>query len=133
VTNLATAEASTKEFPLVMVQVNQQSFSLEYASSRQQRAQGLMHRQQLCEECGMLFNFQRNKRAQMWMKNTYIPLDVAFIREDGSISEIRSMQANTAKLTKSRYPVFYAWEMNQGWFAKNAIKVGDIVTIKAVE
>ncbi|UQN43488.1 DUF192 domain-containing protein [Agarivorans sp. B2Z047] len=133
VTKNVGAATPSEEFPAVAVEVNQQHYTVEYAYSDQQRALGLMHRLHLCNDCGMLFNFQRTKQAQMWMKNTLIPLDVAFIRKDGSISEITQMQANDDKLTKSRFQVMYAWEMNQGWFAKNAIQVGDKVVIKPVE
>jgi uncharacterized membrane protein (UPF0127 family) len=65
----------------------------------------------------------------MWMKNTLMPLDVAFIRADGKITDIKAMQPHDLTTIASSQPVLYAWEMNQGWFAKNAIKVGDMVVI----
>jgi uncharacterized membrane protein (UPF0127 family) len=88
-----------------------------------------MDREQMCESCGMLFNFKQIKRAGMWMKNTLIPLDVAFIRADGQITDIKAMQPHDLTTTGSSQRVLYAWEMNQGWFAKNAIREGDTVII----
>ncbi|MDO6686478.1 MULTISPECIES: DUF192 domain-containing protein [unclassified Agarivorans] len=120
-------------FSSVEIRTKQQVYVLEYAYSAEQRARGLMYRQSLCDDCGMLFNFQQPKRAGLWMKNTYLPLDVAFIRQDGRISEIRSMQAHDVRLTVAKQNILYAWEMNQGWFSKNAIQVGDMASIKPLE
>jgi uncharacterized membrane protein (UPF0127 family) len=129
ISNLAFAEPTDIVFPQIEVKVNQQVHPLEYANTFELRAQGLMHREQMCESCGMLFNFKQIKRAGMWMKNTLIPLDVAFIRADGTITDIKAMQPHDLTTIASSQPVLYAWEMNQGWFAKNAIKVGDTVVI----
>ncbi|MDU0354484.1 DUF192 domain-containing protein [Paraglaciecola aquimarina] len=116
-------------FSDVKVAVNQQTYLLEYATSFEQRAQGLMHRESLCNSCGMLFNFQKTRAVNMWMKNTLVPLDVAFIRADGFIVNIEAMQPHDLATTSSSGDVLYAWEMNQGWFAKNGIAVGDSITI----
>ena len=116
-------------FPTIQVQVKQNIYGLEYANTFDLRAQGLMHREDMCESCGMLFNFQKTIRANMWMKNTLIPLDVAFIRPDGRITDIKAMKPHDLSTTGSSEPVLYAWEMNQGWFAKNGIKVGHTVDI----
>ncbi|WP_411992966.1 DUF192 domain-containing protein [Agarivorans sp. DSG3-1] len=129
----ATATPEKVTFSSVEVRVKQQVYVLEYAYSGEQRTRGLMYRQSLCEDCGMLFNFQQPKRAGLWMKNTYLPLDVAFIRQDGRISEIRSMQAHDVRLTVAKQNILYAWEMNLGWFSKNAIQVGDMASIKPLE
>ncbi|MCF2948199.1 DUF192 domain-containing protein [Paraglaciecola aquimarina] len=128
-----TAAAETKpevRFSKVEVIVNKQTYPLEYAVTHVQRAQGLMHREFMCETCGMLFNFQNTRQVNMWMKNTLIPLDVAFIRADGFIVNIEAMQPRVLKTTSSAGDVLYAWEMNQGWFAKNGIGVGDTVSVK---
>ena len=129
ISSLTFANQTNSIFPQIEVKVNQQVYPLEYANTFELRAQGLMYREQMCESCGMLFNFKQNKRAGMWMKNTLIPLDVAFIRADGQITDIKAMQPHNLTTTASSQPVLYAWEMNQGWFAKNAIKVGDNVAI----
>jgi uncharacterized membrane protein (UPF0127 family) len=127
------ALAETKSevvFSEVKIEVNNKTVPLEYALTHEQRAQGLMHRRSMCETCGMLFNFQQARGVSMWMKNTLIPLDVAFIREDGFIVNIEAMQPHDLTTTSSLGKVLYAWEMNQGWFAKNGVSVGDTVKIK---
>ena len=116
-------------FTQVQVKVKQQVYSLEYANTFELRAQGLMHRENMCDNCGMLFNFQQTRYAGMWMKNTLIPLDVAFIRADGKITDIKAMQPHDLTTVSSSEQILFAWEMNQGWFVKNAIQVGDIVII----
>ena len=63
------------------------------------------------------------------MKNTLIPLDVAFIRADGKITDIKAMQPHDLSTISASQKVLYAWEMNQGWFAQNGIKVGDTVAV----
>jgi uncharacterized membrane protein (UPF0127 family) len=129
ISSLTFANQADNEFPQIQVKVKQQVYPLEYANTFELRAQGLMHRENMCENCGMLFNFQQNKTAGMWMKNTLIPLDVAFIRQDGKITDIKAMQPHDLTNIGSSERVLYAWEMNQGWFAKNAIEVGDTVVI----
>ena len=127
--SLALADPADVVFEKVQVKVNRKVYSLEYAQSFEQRAQGLMHRESMCENCGMLFNFHQARMASMWMKNTLIPLDIAFIRADGIITDIKAMQPHDLSTTSASQPVYYAWEMNQGWFAKNGIQVGDTVVI----
>lgn len=129
ISSLTFAEQTDSVFPQIQVKVKQQVYSLEFANTFKLRAQGLMHRKDMCESCGMLFNFQQVKQASMWMKNTLIPLDVAFIRADGKITDIKVMQPHDLTPIGSSQPVLYAWEMNQGWFTKNAIQIGDTVFI----
>ena len=129
VSSLTFAGQTDTLFPQIQVKVKQQIYALEYANTFELRAQGLMHREDMCKNCGMLFNFQQTKRAGMWMKNTLIPLDVAFIRADGKITDIKAMQPHDLTNTSSSEQVLFAWEMNQGWFAKNNIQVGDTVVI----
>jgi uncharacterized membrane protein (UPF0127 family) len=131
ISSLSLAQQAEIVFPQITVQVEQKVYALEYANTFDLRAQGLMHREEMCNTCGMLFNFKQARHAGMWMKNTLIPLDVAFIRPDGKITDIKAMQPHDLSTTGSSEPVLYAWEMNQGWFAKNGIQVGDTVQIPA--
>ena len=117
-------------FGKVSVEVNTLVVPLEYADTFELRSQGLMYRKSLCANCGMLFYYNQSKQGSMWMRNTYIPLDVAFIRKDGVITDISAMQPHDENITSSSENVLYAWEMNQGWFKRNGISVGDTVTIK---
>ena len=119
------------DFDRIEIQVGEKTLDVEYAHSFEQRAQGLMNRKIMCEDCGMLFRYTQPKIASMWMKNTYIPLDIAFIKVDGTIADIVSMQPHDLTSIRSSVEVLYALEMNQDWFAKNNISKGQIVNIIA--
>jgi uncharacterized membrane protein (UPF0127 family) len=129
IVNQSFANQTKALFPQIQVKVKQNVYALEYANTFELRAQGLMHREEMCSSCGMLFNFKQPKQAGMWMKNTLIPLDVAFIRADGKITDIKAMQPHDLTTTASSENVLYAWEMNQDWFSQNGIQVGDTVMI----
>ncbi|WP_340678473.1 DUF192 domain-containing protein [Paraglaciecola sp.] len=124
------AKPGEATFGQVTVEVKSKVVQLEYADSFESRSQGLMNRKSLCAECGMLFYYSQVKQGSMWMRNTFIPLDVAFIRKDGVITDIKAMQPHDETITSSSENVLYAWEMNQGWFKRNAISVGDTVIVK---
>jgi len=120
----------TSESKLVeLVFSNERKISVELANDPQSRALGLMYRRQMCEDCGMLFKFDSVKIASIWMKNTYIPLDLAYINAFGKIVDIKQLKPHDLTSVPSSVPVLYALEMNQGWFEKNDLSVGDKVTI----
>jgi len=116
-------------FGSVKVSVNNIELELEHAVTFEQRARGLMYRSSMCENCGMLFSFSRPLIASIWMKNTFIPLDLAYIDSDGFITGIYALEPHNLASVQSKQKVSYAIEMNQGWFAKNEVKVGDKVVI----
>jgi len=92
------------------------------------RERGLMFTESLPPGEGMLFVFEREQVLSFWMKNTPLPLSVAFINKAGRILEIRQMQPlDEETLHISRQPAMYALEMNAGWFEKHGVKVGDRV------
>ncbi|MFT6897550.1 MAG: uncharacterized membrane protein (UPF0127 family) [Paraglaciecola sp.] len=122
--------AQSSETPLVAIMINDKTVQVEYAVTFAQRAVGLMNRPSLCQQCGMLFKFANPKMASMWMKNTLIPLDVAFIRSDGVITDISPLQPHDLTSVGASENVLYALEMNQGWFTKNGIAVGDTLHIQ---
>lgn len=119
---LAVNAAELKE-----IQINQKNIQVEIADTDQERELGLMYRKTLPAEAGMLFKFDYAMPVCMWMKNTYIPLSVAFIDHDGTIINIEKMQPLSEKIHCSKRAAKYALEMNQGWFEKNKIKKGDKV------
>lgn len=125
----ASASLAAQKFGAIKLQLNDINVRVEYAWSFALRAQGLMYRKSLCQQCGMLFHFDSVRPASMWMKNTYIPLDVAFIDQQGVITDIKAMQPHDQIAVGSSRPVLYALEMKQGWFAANGIKVGDRMKI----
>ena len=94
------------------------------ASSDADREQGLMYRTQLAPNEGMLFVFQENAVHCFWMKNTLIPLSIAFIRADGTITDIDEMDAETTNNHCPRNNGEYALEMSKNWFESKGIKPG---------
>ena len=104
----------------------QQNFQVEVARNDADRAQGLMFRRSMAPERGMLFDFGRVEPVSMWMQNTYLSLDMLFIRPDGTIARIA---ANTEPLSTrtipSGEPVLAVLELNAGTSAKLGIKPGD--------
>ena len=123
------ASVSFEESPLTVEAADGQfEFLVEMAVSPAQRSQGLMFRESLAEDRGMLFDFGRPQRAAMWMRNTYVPLDMLFIDEDGQITQIA---ANTQPLSDaviaSREPVRAVLELRGGVSAKLGIEPGDRV------
>lgn len=123
------AEFKRMEFNTAWVQVGGKSLKVELADNWDLRAQGLMCQRELCEDCGMLFKFDRRRMISMWMRNTLIPLDVAYFEKTGKIIDIRQMQPLDLTSVPSTAPVSYALEMNEGWFAKNGVKEGDSIAV----
>jgi len=117
------------QFDTITVSIGGEKYRVEYAKTFEQRARGLMFRKELCEDCGMLFNFNASKYAGIWMKNTFIPLDLAFIDRNGVITDIKPLTPHSLESVGSSKKVLYALEMNQGWFAKHNIAVGDQIEI----
>jgi uncharacterized protein len=98
---------------------------IEIADTPSRRSAGLMHRKNLAENSGMLFKFQHADHLRFWMRNTYIPLDIAFMDEDGTIFQIAEMYPLSSRLIVSDRPCKLALEVNHGWFSKNDIGIGD--------
>lgn len=107
---------------------NNISVKLELAKTNRELEQGLMNRQSLEPNNGMLFIFNKPQELSFWMKNTLIPLDIAFLNADKEIVDIYANcePLNTKKTYKSSTSALYAVEMNAGWFEKNDIKKGDL-------
>ena len=103
--------------------------NVEIARTDEERAKGLMYRKVLPDGEGMLFVFDRDQQLSFWMKNTIIPLSIAFIASDGYILEIKDMQPNDLNSIKSSRSVRYALEVPQGWFGRANVKAGDVVKI----
>lgn len=102
--------------------------NVEIAFTSEEHAKGLMNRSELCNDCGMLFIFSDEDYRTFWMKNTKIPLSIAFIDANGIINDIQDMKPyQTFPTYTSKYPAKFALEVNQGWFKKNYIKPGSKV------
>ena len=115
-------------FKTSSVKVANHPLKVEVAADEPQRMQGLMFRKSLGREDGMLFIFDEPAYHSMWMKNTLIPLSVAFIDRDGVILNILDMEPQTLDSHMAAGPAVYAIETNKGWFAAKKIKAGDKVT-----
>jgi uncharacterized membrane protein (UPF0127 family) len=103
--------------------------TVEIARTAEEQAKGLMHRKKLPDGEGMIFAYDRDPQMSFWMKNTVIPLSIAFIASDGRIIEIRDMQPLDLNSVKSSRSVRYALETPQGWFTRAGIQPGDRVII----
>ncbi|HRA23403.1 MAG TPA: DUF192 domain-containing protein [Usitatibacteraceae bacterium] len=122
---LAQAEAP---LPVRQVKVAGHALRVEVAATIEQRMKGLMFREKLGAGDGMLFVFDEPGYHAMWMKNTPLPLSVAFVDGAGAILNILDMEPHTLDQHAAAGPAVYAIETNKGWFAKRRIKAGDKVT-----
>lgn len=116
---------STKEIIL-----ESHKLTVEIADSEETQRQGLMNRTQLDQGRGMLFIVENPRKLSFWMKNTFIPLSIAFFDKDRKLVDIKKMKPVASILVK-RHPAYtssgvakYALEVNQGWFENNKIKIG---------
>ena len=100
---------------------------VEVPKTPQERAQGLMGRRHLGENEGMLFIFETEDYHSFWMKNTLIPLSIAFIDGEGKIVRIVDMEPLSLESHPPPRPILYALEMKKGWFSTNGIRVGDVL------
>jgi hypothetical protein len=100
---------------------------VEVAKTPEERSHGLMGRKHLGKDEGMLFIFEAADYHGFWMKDTLIPLSIAFIDTDGRIVGITDMNPLTLDSHLPPKPVLFALEMNRGWFSYHGIKAGDVV------
>jgi len=102
---------------------------VEIADTPEERQQGLTLREHLPEDQGMLFDFGQETQTAFWMKDTPIPLSIAFVSLEGVIVDLRDMEPFSTELHRSSQPYLYAVEANQGWFERNGIGLGNSVEI----
>jgi uncharacterized membrane protein (UPF0127 family) len=120
--NVFPAHAQT--LPVKTLTAGMHVIQAEIAANDTSRARGLMHRKELAPNSGMLFVFDQSNVQCFWMRNTLIPLSIAFIHDDGTIANIADMAPMTENSHCSVAPVRYTLEMEQGWFAKRGITAG---------
>lgn len=99
----------------------------ELAQTTEERAVGLMNRSELGAQEGMLFVFEESGEQCFWMKNTLIPLSIAFLDANGTVLQINDMKPQSLDQHCSTKPVRFALEVTEGWFAKRGIRAGDRV------
>lgn len=104
---------------------------LEIAYSHAKQSKGLSYRKNLCSNCGMLFVYRHPMKLSFWMKDTYVPLDIAFLDKNMKIKEITyNLEPLSTEITRSSNRVSYALEMPAGYFEDNIISVGDRLIVE---
>ncbi|MDR2445743.1 MAG: DUF192 domain-containing protein [Treponema sp.] len=104
--------------------------SVEIAATEEERGKGLMFRKELEDGEGMIFLFEKDQIMSFWMKNTLVPLSIAFILSDGRIAEIRDMEPQSLAAVNSERSCRYALEAPQGWFDRAGVGAGDRVSVE---
>jgi len=121
---LLATPAAAQQLPVLQLTAGMHLVRAEVAADNPSRSRGLMHRKSLAPNAGMLFVFDAPALHCMWMRNTYIPLSVAFLDAQGAIINIADMQPHSEQSHCAGRPALYALEMTQGWFAQRGIKPG---------
>lgn len=114
--------------PTAKLSIGAHQFVVEIAATEAHRSTGLMHRFSLAPDQGMLFVFDAARPLSFWMRNTHVPLSIAFIDEKGRIVNIEDMAPRDERSTWSKEPALYALEMRKGWFAQKGIRAGMTVS-----
>ena len=123
----ASAQDQAQRLPAIRLNAGIHVIRAEVAESPDQRSIGLMHRDSMPSNDGMLFVFEQAAVQCFWMKNTRLPLSIAFLSDDGEVINIEAMAPQTLNSHCSKKPVRLALEMNAGWFDKRGIKAGSKV------
>ena len=128
-TATAVAQEARATEPLGIVgKSGRHAFQVEVMRSDADRARGLMYRRSMPADHGMLFDFERAAPVNMWMKNTYLPLDMLFIRSDGTVARIAAdTEPHSTRVISSNEPVLAVLELNAGTSARLGIRPGDRV------
>lgn len=128
---LAASACANAGLPTTIVEVKGQKLTVELAVSNAEQSRGLMYRKEMRDDHGMLFVYRTPQPVAYWMKNTFIPLSIAFIDSQKRIINMADMAPNNEIRTyPSNGPVKYVLEVNQGWFAKNGVREGDVVAFE---
>jgi len=120
----AIAQDQPQHLPSTKLSVGMHVLQVEVARSPQERSIGLMFRKSMGTNEGMLFVFEEPGQQCFWMKNTLLPLSVAFVADDGTVVNIDDMKPLTLDSHCSAKPVRFVLEMNDGWFVKRGVKAG---------
>jgi uncharacterized protein len=121
----AGGQGPQKTLPTATISIKGVPVTVEIARSEKEQEMGLMFRKRLADGKGMIFVYDVDKQLSFWMKNTLIPLSIAYIASDGTITDIIDMTPlSTAAVVTSHY-VRYALEAPQGWYARSGIHAGD--------
>lgn len=128
---LGGCESSPAGLPMTSMQIGGETFHIEIAATDSSMERGLMKRDSMPEDHGMIFIFPDEAVRAFWMKNTRFPLDILFLDRHGVIVSIHQMEPYDERETSSDAPAKYAIELNRGAAAAAGVKVGDIVKFPA--
>jgi uncharacterized protein len=120
-------QGSPQDLPTVQLSAGMHLIRAQVAQTSQQRQIGLMHRRDMGPNDGMLFVFEAASEQCFWMRNTLLPLDIAFLDDEGRVVNTDHMQPQTETPHCSAKPVRYVLEMHQGWFAKRGVRPGTLI------
>ena len=116
------------ELPITKLSISGKSIRAEIADEEHERAAGLMFRKELADDAGMLFIMPQTGPVAFWMRNTEVPLTIAYIAPNGAIMELHDLEPFNERSVPSSFPhIAYALEMPRGWFTKNNIWPGERV------
>ena len=124
VAGAAAAQGQPQSLRTVNLSAGMHNIKAQVAAAPQERQVGLMYRREMPAHEGMLFVFDEAAPQCFWMRNTLLPLAIAFLADDGTVVNIEEMQPQSDDSHCSKKPVRLALEMNAGWFAKRGIKAG---------
>ena len=119
---LASQALSSVDKQCNSISIEKENLCVELAISQREKSKGLMYRKDLSNTDGMLFIWKNEDKRCMWMKNTYIPLDLGFFREDLTLIEVRDLYPRSLESICSSEPAKYALELPKGWFSSHNIK-----------
>ncbi len=125
-----TTQNAAQSLPTLTLNAGIHLITAELAQTGEQREIGLMFREAMAANHGMLFVFEQAGQQCFWMKNTLLPLDVAFIADNGTVVNTDRMKPRTLDAHCSTTPVRFVLEMNDGWFAKRGVAAGSKLTGK---
>lgn len=126
---LGACSADASELPTAQIRLGGHDMTVEVAATPESRREGLMNRDSLEEDRGMLFVFENADYRSFWMKDTSIPLSIAYVREDGTIMEIHDLEPFSRESVESRSKVMYALEVNRGTFSRLGVEAGDRILL----
>lgn len=113
----------------VQIELGGETFTVEVARTNAEKQLGLMYRKNLRKNRGMLFVYEEDRKLSFWMKNTKVPLSIAYITKDGTIKEIYQMEPYSLRSIESSHYVRYALEVPRGTFARLGLEEGDTIDL----
>jgi len=119
----------SEEMKKVSITVGSDTYQVEVAVTREEQSLGLMNRDEIKKNEGMIFIYNEDRKLSFWMKNTYVPLSIAFISKDGTIKEIHNMKPESLTPVNSTHSVRYALELPIGSYERSGIGIGDKIDL----